>query len=245
MRFGRLWGLVLVAGLFAGGAAHAQVDNTFTRADAYRAERAAACRAGDLDACAQEGQNYWAGMRVAQNLPLAVEFLDRACDGGQLPSCVILGQLHAEPGRPQHQPQTAFALFERACAGGEAEGCAAGAVALRQADGRNYSDWPRAEAFLRRACERDHMESCFRLGVVYLNGDGVPQDPGKAAGPLGTACEGGQARACEPAARIFGSGRGVERDVARAESLINRGCDLGDSNACRVRDELRAFMAGQ
>ena len=49
MRLESLWGLALVAGLFCGGAAHAQVDNMITRADAYRAERAAACRGGDFD----------------------------------------------------------------------------------------------------------------------------------------------------------------------------------------------------
>lgn len=245
MRLGWLWGLGLIAGLFCGGAAQAQVDNTFTRADAYRAERAAACRAGDLDACAQEGQNYSAGLRVAQNLPLAVEFLGRACDGGRLAACVNLGTLYAEPGRSQHRPDTAMALFERACAGGETGGCEAGSAALRNADGRTYRDWTRAESFLRRACDRDLTESCWRLGVVYLNGDSVPQDFGRAAGPLEKACLGGRRQACEPAARIVGSGRGVPEDGAKAERLINHGCELGDSNACQVRDQLRAFMAGQ
>lgn len=196
MRLGSLSGLVLIAGLIFGGAAHAQVDNMITRADAYRTERAAACRAGDLDACAQEGQNYWAGMRVAQNLPLAVDFLGRACNGGRLASCVILGKLHAEPGRPQHQPQTALALFERACTGGEVEGCAAGAAALRNADGRTYREWSRAEAFLRRACDRTDAESCFRLGAAYMNGDGVAPDPARAGPLLEAACLGGRRDAC-------------------------------------------------
>ena len=245
MRLHGLWSLFLVVGLLTAGSAHAQADNIFARADAYRAERAAACRSGDLDACAQEGQNFWAGVRVPRDLPKAVEFLGRACRGGRLASCAYLGRLHAEPGTPFHQPATASSLFERACAGGETGGCEAGSAALRNADGRTYRDWTRAESFLRRACDRDLTESCWRLGVVYLNGDGVPQDFGRAAGPLEKACLGGRRQACEPAARIVGSGRGVPEDGAKAERLINHGCELGDSNACQVRDQLRAFMAGQ
>ena len=133
MRFHGLWSLFLVAGLLTAGSAHAQADNIFARADAYRAERAAACRSGDLDACAQEGQNFWAGVRVPRDLPKAVEFLGRACRGGRLASCAHLGRLHAEAGTPFHQPATASGLFERACAGGEIEGCTAGAAALRRA----------------------------------------------------------------------------------------------------------------
>lgn len=234
MRLTGLWNLFLAAGLLMAGSAQAQADNTFARAEAYRAERAAACRGGDLDACAQEGQNFAAGVRAPQNLPLAIDFLGRACDGGRLAACVTLGKLRAEPGRPQHQPQTAFALFERACAGGEVEGCTAGAFALRNADGATYRDWPRAESFLRRACDRDDAEACLQLGATYFNGAGMAPDKARAAEPLARACMGGRRSACASAVGLFGEGGDVPRDLARTERLMDRGCGLGDAGLCHL-----------
>lgn len=234
------WIVGVLLGLAWAGPAAAQ--DQFRDGSAYMAERDAACRRGDLEACARQGQTYWAGVRAPQNLPLAVDFLGRACEGGRLASCVVLARLHAEAG-PHHRPDRAMSLFERACAGGEVEGCAAGAVALRNADGRTYREWPRAESFMRRACERNDIESCWRLGVVHVNGDGAPQDFGRAAPLLEKACRGGRRQACVPAAQIFGSGRGVPEDGAKAESLVAHGCELGDSEACGVQDRLRAFKA--
>ncbi len=229
--------LALAVGLLMGGAAHAQVDNALTRADAYRAERAAACRAGDLDACAREGQTYWAGIRAPKNLPLAVDFLGRACRGGRLASCVILGNLHGESGTPFHQPETSLGLFERACAGGEVEGCSEGAKALLNVDGRTYRDWPRAESFLRRACDRSNARACLQLGGAYFNGDGVAPDPARAAEPLARACLGGVREGCPAAVGLFGEGAHVPRDLERTEQLMKRGCDLGDAGLCHMQGQ--------
>lgn len=222
--------------------AGAQTDNTLTRADTYRAERATACRGGDLDACAQEGQNYWAGVRVPQNLSLAAEFLGRACDGDRPAACVSLGRLYMADANPTPRPRAALSLFERACAAREVNGCVAGAVALQTPDGRQYSDWAQAEPFLQRACQLGHTESCWRWGVVYMNGEGVERDFGRAAAPMASACRGGGRPACAIAARLFGGGHGVSRNLNVAEQMAERGCALGDQDSCDLRDHTRSLL---
>jgi TPR repeat protein len=84
--------------------------------------------------------------------------------------------------------------------GGGVFAAAGGALRVRE-------DFTRAATFLQRACDGGVPDSCGKLARLYRDGQGVPEDPARAASL-------------------------VQREV----SLYERACDLEDTAACRQLD---------
>lgn len=117
-----------------------------------------------------------------------------ACNGGHLPACRTLGWLH-ENGRGVTRELTrARALYRRACEGGEMESCKSLGFLF---DTATPPDRARAATLYQRACEGGVLEACNNLANLYLGGDGVTRDIGRAIALYDRVCAaGGHERAC-------------------------------------------------
>ena len=85
---------------------------------------------------------------------------------------------------------------------------------------------------LRRSCDDGDAAACYNLGVLYYNGEGVTQDPARAATLVQQACDGGIVQGCYNAAQAFHAGLGVPPDLLRAAGLYEQACDGGIAQSC-------------
>jgi TPR repeat protein len=83
-------------------------------------------------------------------------------------------------------------------------------------------DFPSAWFFWLGPAERGFVEAQFSLGVLYLNGEGVPADPARARSLFERAAEGGHARARLNFALMLANGQGGPRDLVAAYVLAYR-----------------------
>jgi TPR repeat protein len=83
-----------------------------------------------------------------------------------------------------------------------------------------------------KACEAGGAEACFRLGVFYARGTGVPEDPAKAAELYSRACAGGVAKGCFNSGSRYARGDGVTKDLIKAATFYQRACDGGVAGGC-------------
>ena len=93
-----------------------------------------------------------------------------------------------------------------------------------------------------RLAERGHTDSQYALGVMYSNGDGIPQDYGKAEHWYRRAAEQGHADAQYDLAFMYGSGTGVSRNDAEAERWYRRAAEQGHADA---RHNLEIMLANR
>ncbi len=90
---------------------------------------------------------------------------------------------------------------------------------------------------LTRACDQGFMSGCENVAALYLHGDGVARDPGRAAAGFQHACDGGLPSACSNVGYMFYTADGVPEDKPRGLASLKRACDLGMSQACRWLEE--------
>ena len=74
--------------------------------------------------------------------------------------------------------------------------------------------------------------SCYNLGVMYYNGEGVRQDYHKAAELYKKACDMKDAMACNNLGAIYGKGLGVKQNRSIAKQYYGKACDLGEQLGC-------------
>ena len=115
----------------------------------------------------------------------------------------------AQAGDPQAQTRVGIGLFSR---GQHAE----------------------AHTWLERAARHDVPEACNLLGLMHLNGIGVPQQPTVAAGYLQRAAERGLKEACYTLGNLTFNGIGVPVDEARASDFLLRAAELHHLPALRT-----------
>ena len=81
---------------------------------------------------------------------------------------------------------------------------------------------------LNSAAEKGSIFAQVSLGLRYMQGDGVPQDPAKAAALYRVAAERGSSVAQFHLGLAYRSGKGVEQDDAEANEWFRRAADQGD-----------------
>src|SRR5258708_38018445 len=81
-------------------------------------------------------------------------------------------------------------------------------------------------------CEKGMHGSCFTLGVMLEEGNGVAKETARAAKLYGRACNAGHADACSNLGVLHESGDGVTKDLKLAMTLYQRGCDEGGLVGC-------------
>jgi len=93
-------------------------------------------------------------------------------------------------------------------------------------------------------CDGGDNQSCVNLGGIYLNGNGVPPDPVRAARLFGQACDRGDMLGCGNLGGQSFYGNGIPQDFRRASSLLFRACQAGVPWACGMLGEMNATGAG-
>src|SRR5271168_3558512 len=76
----------------------------------------------------------------------------------------------------------------------------------------------------------------FNLGLLYLDGHGVPQNPVEAANWFRRAAEQDYAQAQHNLGAMYGSGQGVKRDYIQAYKWLNICAAKGNSGCVTQRD---------
>jgi TPR repeat protein len=99
-------------------------------------------------------------------------------------------------------------------------------------DAEDHHDYAKAIDLLRQACNDKSAVSCNDLGVLYLDGTGIPQDYDRAQEFLSKACDAGNARGCENLGAMYADGTGVTRDPSRGAELYKVACDAGVPDSC-------------
>jgi TPR repeat protein len=88
-----------------------------------------------------------------------------------------------------------------------------------------------AAEWYRRAAEQGDASAQNNLGIMYANGQGVPQDDELAVHWYRLAAEQGHALAQYNLGGMYNSGRGVARDTVRSYMWMLLAADAGDSSA--------------
>lgn len=139
------------------------------------------------------------------------------------------------PWRGETAQHSLVARLEAECER-DARGCIALAD-LARVTGFRAPHPTEAEA-LRRACDRQHAESCGRYGDSLLATE--PHDVAAATSALRRGCELGDALTCAVLATHERLGDvGVTQDLAASFAHYSRACALGSSPACASRDTMR------
>lgn len=97
---------------------------------------------------------------------------------------------------------------------------------------------------LQKSADAGDAEAQFQVGRVYLRGDGVPKDEGKAAEWFRRAAEQGTARSQVMLAGMLLQGRGAEKNVDEALIWYRRAAEQGDESAQLALAEHYYFRAG-
>ena len=153
--------------LRAGGADFARASTSMAYAWAYEetAPLAAACDAGDGEACYLLGSAHRAGRGVARDDALAREYLARSCEQGWPAGCSSLAEIHLRGEAVAVDYRRAAEGFELACNGGEAMSCLRLGLMYRLGEGIT-PDEPRSRALIDQACGMGLAEACqMRAGI--------------------------------------------------------------------------------
>jgi len=93
--------------------------------------------------------------------------------------------------------------------------------------------WALANRFWRHACEGGHGPSCWRLGSVYAEGQGVSIDLGEACRFQREACDQSFPSGCAEYGVMLLKGAGCGPDARGAFLASQRACALGDGVGCK------------
>jgi len=90
--------------------------------------------------------------------------------------------------------------------------------------------------------EQGNADAQFALGVMYGNGDGVPQDYAVAMKWYRLAAEQGIARAQYNLGIMYGNGKGVPQDYVQAHMWFNLAASKGNETGRKNRDIIAKKM---
>ena len=111
-----------------------------------------------------------------------LDALRKACDAGDASACET-----AAEGEYYPNPTIGAADFERACRGGKPTACVSRAAMGES--GRAPLPLGEVAAFAKRGCDGNVAAGCFELGLMTLDGRGVPRDPVQAGVLFRRACD--------------------------------------------------------
>lgn len=100
-------------------------------------------------------------------------------------------------------------------------------------------DYAAAAKEWRPEAEQGDAPSQYNLGLLYLDGHGVPQDPTEAAKWFRRAAEQGYTEAQHNLGALYGSGQGVRRDYIEAYKWMNI-CAATGNHGCTTQRDLLA-----
>ena len=99
-------------------------------------------------------------------------------------------------------------------------------------------DYTAAAKEWRPDAEEGDAQAQFNVGLLYLDGKGVPQDPGEAAKWFRRSAEQGYTQAQHNLGAMYGSGQGVRKDYIEAYKWMNICAATGNAGCIAQRDLL-------
>lgn len=139
-------------------------------------------------ACGFLGNAYYFGDGVKQNLRLAADYYQRSCDIGEdKEACYNIGVMNNWGQGIEKNYTKANVYLKRICTFKNIEDC----DQFRIINDKNV------------CAATDHPNACFDLGVNFLNGSGVSQNPGEASKYFFRACELGNTEGCKELKRVL------------------------------------------
>lgn len=96
---------------------------------------------------------------------------------------------------------------------------------------------------LKKGADSGHVEAQYVLGVYYLNGYGVPENPEKASFWFRKAADQGHADAQNILGYLYGRGLGIPKDSERAAYWYQKAANQGSADA--QYNLGRAYMIGE
>jgi TPR repeat protein len=103
-------------------------------------------------------------------------------------------------------------------------------------DAYNKGDYTGAAKEWRPLAESGDPTAQFNLGLLYLDGHGVPQSPMEAANWFRRAAEQDYVQAQHNLGAMYGSGQGVKRDWVQAYKWLNICAAKGNAGCVTQRD---------
>ena len=103
-------------------------------------------------------------------------------------------------------------------------------------DAYNKGDYTGAAKEWRPLAESGDATAQFNLGLLYLDGHGVPQSPTEAANWFRRAAEQDYVQAQHNLGAMYGSGQGVKRDYVQAYKWLNICAAKGNAGCVTQRD---------
>jgi len=101
------------------------------------------------------------------------------------------------------------------------------------ADGSDpWAEETRAE--LEKECTETDTSSCFLIGLMLYEGEGLVQDKAEARGYFEMSCDGGDPMGCFILGAMLADGEGGEKDLAGAREMFGRACEDGDAGGCHL-----------
>src|SRR5262249_54393370 len=157
------------------------------------------------------------------------EVYQKACDGGYKLSCRNLGLLLRDGRGVPADLQRAEALLDKACKGQVPFACTnVGDLDALLAQRGGAGRWKQAVAHYKLGCDSGDPTACRQLGILFLEGKGLPRSTSAAAVWLERACLPDDPVACRLLGAMVMQGIGVPRDVERGKQLLQRACDAKD-----------------
>jgi TPR repeat protein len=150
-------------------------------------------------------------------------------------ACRNLGLMYRDGRGVPADLAKADALLDKACKANVPFACKnAGDLDAAVAAKGNSTHWKQAINHYKAGCDAGDPTACRQLGVMYLDGKGLPKSSSAAAVWLERACLPDDPIACRLLGLMVMQGAGVPRDLDRGKQLLSRACDAKDDEACRV-----------
>ncbi len=193
-----------------------------------------ACDRGEATACRELGSRLRHGVQTRADVPAARAAYGKSCELGDGRACFVRAQyeVHGWGGRKGTHEDTCRWL-ERACDAKNGEGCDSLAHGYKggECSRGGQADLARAIPLFQKACDLEFGDACLALGVMYLDGVGVPKDQARARDFHTRACRFRAYKACLAVA----TDKAVNKTFKTAEeidALLIEPCKHGEGHAC-------------
>jgi TPR repeat protein len=82
------------------------------------------------------------------------------------------------------------------------------------------------------SCDNGDIDSCYTLGIMYLNGYGIKPNYLKARDLFTKACNDKNSDGCFNLGNMYKNGQGVKQDYIKAKDLFLKACNGGNTEGC-------------
>ena len=104
---------------------------------------------------------------------------------------------------------------------------------------------PRLWGVYRKAAEQGDAMGQYNLGLMYDEGEGVPENDAEAVGWYRKAAEQGYAKAQNNLGLMYAKGEGVLEDYVLAYAWLNLAAAQGNEGSVEAKDVLRPKMTAE